>query len=155
MVFWNYRIIKTTQEGKVTYKIHEVYYDDNGKIKGWTTEPVLPCGENVDELREDIFYFLQALRQPIFELKEEDGKGELIEIKEEQPLNRGHYFEFLDRTFVAMEYIYQFLGCHPVLRKEKKLREIYQKVEKLMAELYQEAGQLEFEIHNEKEWKLG
>jgi len=50
-----------------------------------------------------------------------------------------------------MEYIYQFLGCHPVLRKEKKLREIYQKVEKLMAELYQEAGQLEFEIHNEKE----
>ena len=85
------------------------------------------------------------------ELKEEDGKEELIEIKEEQPLNRGHYFEFLDRTFVAMEYIYQFLGCHPVLRKEKKLREIYQKVEKLMAELYQEAGQLEFEIHNEKE----
>jgi len=47
------------------------------------------------------------------------------------------------------------LGCNPVLRKEKKLREIYQKVEKLMAELYQEAGQLEFEIHNEKEWKLG
>ena len=44
------------------------------------------------------------------------GKEELIEIKEEQPLNRGHYFEFLDRTFVAMEYIYQFLGCHPVLR---------------------------------------
>ncbi|HEC67732.1 MAG TPA: PIN domain-containing protein [Candidatus Desulfofervidus auxilii] len=46
------------------------------------------------------------------------GKEELIEIKEEQPLNRGHYFEFLDRTFVAMEYIYQFLGCHPVLRKD-------------------------------------
>jgi len=151
MVFWNYRIIKTTQEGKVTYRIHEVYYDDNGKIKGWTTEPVLPCGENMNELREDIFYFLQAFRQPILELKEEDGKEELIEIKEEQPLNRGHYFEFLDRIFVAMEYIYQFLGCHPVLRKEKKLREIYQKVEKLMAELYQEAGQLEFEIHYEKE----
>ena len=90
-------------------------------LQGWTTEPVLPCGENVDKLREDIFYFLQAFRQPILEFKEEDGKEELIEIKEEQPLNRGHYFEFLDRTFVAMEYIYQFLGCHPVLRKEKKL----------------------------------
>ena len=46
------------------------------------------------------------------------GKEELIEIKEEQPLNRGHYFEFLDRTFVVMEYIYQFLGSHPVLRKD-------------------------------------
>jgi len=82
------------------------------------------------------------------ELKGESSKEELIEIKEEQLLNYGHYFEFLDRTFIAMEYIYQFLGCHPALRKEKKLRKIYQKVEKLMAELYQEAGRLEFE--NEK-----
>ncbi|MDL1956055.1 MAG: hypothetical protein LWW95_03240 [Candidatus Desulfofervidus auxilii] len=85
---------------------------------------------------------------PILELKEENDKEELIEIKEEQPFNYGHYFEFLDRTFIAMEYIYQFLEYHPVLRKEKKLRKIYQKVEKLVAELYQEAGRLEFE--NEK-----
>jgi len=33
MVFWNYRIIKTTQEGKVTYRIHEVYYDVMEKLK--------------------------------------------------------------------------------------------------------------------------
>jgi len=151
MASWNYRIIKTIGYGEPIYRIHEVYYDDNGKIEGWTKEPVLPYGENVDELREDIYYFLQAFRQPILELKEENGKEELIEIEEEQPLNRGHYFEFLDRTFVAMEYIYQFLGCHPVLRKEQKLRELYQRVEELMAELYQEAGRLEFEKNNEKE----
>jgi len=151
MASWNYRIIKTIGYSKPIYRIHEVYYDDSGKIEGWTKEPVLPYGENVDELREDIYYFLQAFRQPILELKEENGKEELIEIEEEQPLNRGHYFEFLDRTFVAMEYIYQFLGCHPVLRKEQKLRELYQRVEELMAELYQEAGRLEFEKDNEKE----
>ncbi len=151
MSSWNYRIIKIIGSGEPIYRIHEVYYDNNGKIEGWTKEPVLPYGENVDELREDIYYFLQAFRQPILELKEENGKEELIEIEEEQALNRGHYFEFLDRTFVAMEYIYQFLGCHPVLRKEQKLRELYQRVEKLMAELYQEAGRLEFEKDNGKE----
>lgn len=151
MASWNYRIIKTIDYDEPIYRIHEVYYDDNGMIEGWTKEPVLPYGENVNELREDIYYFLQAFRQPILELKEENGKEELIEIEEEQPLNHGHYFEFLDRTFVAMEYIYQFLGCHPVLRKEQKLRELYQRVEELMAELYQEAGRLEFEKDNEKE----
>ena len=151
MASWNYRIIKTIDYDEPIYRIHEVYYDDNGMIEGWTKEPVLPYGENVNELREDIYYFLQAFRQPILELKEENGKEELIEIEEEQPLNHGHYFEFLDRTFVAMEYIYQFLGCHPVLRKEQKLRELYQRVEELMAELYQEAGRLEFKKDNEKE----
>jgi len=151
MASWNYRIIKTIDYDEPIYRIHEVYYDDNGMIEGWTKEPVLPYGENVNELREDIYYFLQAFRQPILELKEENGKEELIEIEEEQPLNHGHYFEFLDRTFVAMEYIYQFLGCHPVLRKEQKLRELYHRVEELMAELYQEAGRLEFEKDNEKE----
>ena len=151
MLFWNYRIIKKISQEQPIYTIHEVYYGPDGKIEGWTVEPVLPCGEDVDELREDIFYFLQAFRQPVLELREKDGKEELVEIKEEQELNRGHYFEFLDRTFVAMEYIHQFLGCHPFLRREKKLREMYEKIEKLMADLYQEAGYLEFKIHGEEE----
>lgn len=144
MAYWNYRIIKTIEQGQPLYRIHEVYYNDNGKIEGWTEEPMLPYGESLDELREDIHYFLQAFREPILKLEERNDKEELIEIKEESPLNPGHYFEFLDRTFVAMEYVYQFLGCHPVLRKETKLREIYQQVEELFAKLYQEAGQLEF-----------
>lgn len=150
MASWNYRIIKTIRDKEPFYRIHEVYYDDNGEIEGWTEEPVLPYGETVEELREDIHYFLQAFQQPILALKEENEKEKLVEIREEQPINRSHYFEFLDRTFVAMEYIYQFLGCHPVLRKEKRIREIYQQVETLMAELYQEAGDLEFEKDNEK-----
>jgi len=144
MVFWNYRIIKTVKEGQPFYGIHVVYYSSDGKIEGWTEEPVLPYGEDVDELREDVFYFLKAFQLPVLELREKDGKEELVEVKEEQEANPGHYFEFLDRTFVAMEYLHQFLGCHPVLRREKRLREIYQKVDELMAKLYQETGQLEF-----------
>lgn len=142
---WNYRIIKTIESDEPIYRIYEVYYDDSGKIEGWTQEPVLPCGENVAELREDIHYFLEAFRLPVLEVREENGKEELVEIRKDQPVNRGHYFEFLDRTFVATEYVHQFLGCHPILRTEQKLRELYQGIEELMAELYQETGLLEFE----------
>jgi len=151
MEYWDYRIIKSIEPGESIYKIHEVYYDDNGNIDGWTEEPVLPCGENTGELREDIHYFLEAFRQPVLEIAEKNGKEGLIEAKEKQPLNRGHYFEFLDRIFIATEYIYQFLGCHPVLRKEKKLKGIYQQVEALLGELYQESGHLEFEKNDEEE----
>ena len=145
---WNYRIIRTVQNNTFHYSIHEVYYNKNGKIEAWTEEPVLPFGESEDELREDINHFLQAFKLPILEKGRINGKERLKEIKEDQALNRGHYFEFLDRTFVAMEYIHQFLGCHPVLRKEKKLRELYQQIANFLAELYQEAGRLEFELEN-------
>lgn len=32
---WNYRIIATPD----SYALHEVYYDENGQIDGWTQEP--------------------------------------------------------------------------------------------------------------------
>ena len=145
MASWNYRVIRSVEGGEPVYKIHEVYYDDNGHIEAWTEEPVLPYGEDLHELREDIHYFLQAFRQPVLEVSQKNGKEELIEVQDEYSLNRGHYFEFLDRAFVALEYSHQFLGSHPVLRREERLREIYQQVESLLAELYQEAGWLEFE----------
>ena len=50
----------------------------------------------------------------------------------------------MDRASVAADYVYQFLGSHPLIRKEKRLREIYLNAEQALAELYQEAGRLEF-----------
>lgn len=37
MTSWNNRIVKI-EEGK--YALHEVYYDDNGVIYGWTLDPI-------------------------------------------------------------------------------------------------------------------
>ena len=147
MTTWNHRIIKKHDQGSdtSTYQIHEVYYSEKGDIEGWTENPVKPLGETEFELREDIRYFLQAFRQPTLEEKDIDGKPQLIEDDYNSPINPGHYFEFMDRTSVALDYMYQFLGSHPLLKKEGKLKNAYQKVEESLAELYQLAGQLDHE----------
>ena len=129
----------------MTYHVHEVYYRDEGYIEGWTQESVAPMGETAEELREDIKYFLHAFRRPILEEQETDEGSTLIPDDTDDAINDGHYFELLDRTYVALDYIYQFLGSHPVVRKDKTLQDTYEKAEVALAELYQQAGRLEFD----------
>ncbi len=147
MSCWNYRVIRKSHPGTdaVSYQIHEVYYKEDGSINGWTEDPVEPHGETVEELREDIGHFRHAFRRPVLEEKEVDQKEVLVEDTSDYPINEGHYFEFMDRASVAVDYIYQFLGSHPLIRKEKSLRKRYEKAEAALAELYQEAGRLEFD----------
>ena len=40
---------------------------------------------------------------------------------------------------------YQFLGSHPLIKKEKRLKELYDKAESALSDLYQAAGHLEFD----------
>ena len=143
---WNYRVIRKRHAAldSISYEVHEVYYRDDGGVELWTHSPVKPYGDALEELREDIGFFLQAFRRPVLEEQEVDGKKTLIEDDQECLINDGHYFEFMDRASVAADYVYQFLGSHPLIRKEKRLREIYLNAEQALAELYQEAGRLEF-----------
>jgi len=143
MTYWDYRVVRKhyPESDAVSYQIHEVYYTDDSRIEHWTEEPVQPLGETAEELREDIRFFLQAFRHPILEWKE----GSLITDEADSPINEGHYYEFMDRASVAVDYVYQFLGSHPLLKKEARLRELYERAEEALAELYQEVGQLEFE----------
>lgn len=147
MSSWNYRVIRkpTPDTDSVVYQIHEVYYKEDETIEGWTAEPVKPQGESVEELREDIRYFLHAFRRPVLEENAVDGTELLLEDSHDALINEGHYFEFMDRAAVAVDYIYQFLGSHPLIKKEKKLRTLYEKAEAALAALYQEAGKLEFD----------
>lgn len=147
MSYWNYRVIRKRHldSNNVSYQVHEVYYDDEGNVESWTENPVEPYGETAEALREEIRYFLQAFRRPILELKEAHGKVSLLSDEEDCSINEGHYFEFMDRASVAVDYIYQFLGSHPLIRKETRLKELYMRAEEALAELYQEAGRLEFD----------
>lgn len=111
---------------------------------------VQPFGETAEELREEIRFFLQAFRRPILEWKEVGGEWAFIPDEDDSPINEGHYFEFMDRASVAVDYAYQFLGSHPLLKKETRLREVYERAEEALAELYQEAGRLEFERMSER-----
>lgn len=147
MSYWNHRVIRKhdSDSDTVSYQIHEVYYADDGSIEQWTEDPVQPFGETAEELREEIRFFLQAFRRPILEWKEVDGKQALVPDKDHSPINEGHYFEFMDRASVAVDYVYQFLGSHPLLKQETRLREVHEHAEEVLAELYQEAGRLEWE----------
>jgi len=150
MSHWNYRIIEKyhKETDTSTYHIHEVYYSDDGIIESWTESAVEPMGETADELREDIRFFMKAFRKPVLKEEMANEKPVLVPQNDIQEINAGHYFELMDRAGVAVDYIYQFLGCHPIIRKESKLRKVYEQAEEALAELYQEAGRLEFERTN-------
>lgn len=82
MSHWNHRVIKRHDKKAeiTTFQIHEVYYDDNHKIEGWTQSPVAPMGEMISELKEELEYFMKALEKPLLEEKSENGKEVLVEI---------------------------------------------------------------------------
>ena len=147
MSHWNYRVIRKNhpETDSVTYHVHEVYCREDDGIEGWTQESVAPMGETAEELREDIRYFLHAFRRPILEVQETDEGATLVSDDTDDAINEGHYFELMDRASVALDYVYQFLGSHPLMRKDKTLQEVYEKAEEALAELYQRAGRLEFD----------
>ncbi|NKE72887.1 hypothetical protein [Candidatus Manganitrophus noduliformans] len=116
MSYWDSRVIRKrhSDSNGATYQIHEVYYADNGSVEHWTEDSVQPFGETAEELREEIRLFLRVFRRPILEWKEVGGKEALIPDEDDSPINEGHYFEFMDRASVAVDYAYQFLGSHPL-----------------------------------------
>jgi hypothetical protein len=147
---WNYRVHRKydKESDTSTYQVHEVYYSD-GRIEGWTESAVLPMGETLPELREDIRFFTKAFQKPVLEERTENGK-EILVAEDSQPIiNDGHYFELLDRTTVAVDHIYQFLGSHPLMKREEKLFQIYERAEMALSELYHEFGQLDFLLEND------
>jgi hypothetical protein len=149
MSHWNYRVVRKPSPcpDSVSYELHEVYYTDEEAIQGWTADAVTPHGESFAELREDVRWFLQAFRRPILEARSVEGREVLLPDGDDQPINAGHYFELMDRASVALDYLHQFVGSHPLMKQEPRLRELYEKAESAMADLYQEAGRLEFERH--------
>ena len=68
---WNYRVIRREFEnGEPQLAIHEVYYDENGAVRSWTLNPVVPAGETFEEFSEDLFFYRGAVGRPVLEEKE-------------------------------------------------------------------------------------
>ena len=94
MTSWNHRVIKRVHHLKNYYPdteidnwdedsfgVHEVFYNDDGVIDGWTESPVDPHGETLDELKQSIHRFEIATEKPMLIEKEKDGGGDkLVEI---------------------------------------------------------------------------
>lgn len=83
---WNYRIIKRHHIASniITFEIHEVYYNKNGKIEGWSAGPMAPNGETILELIEDLQHFMEALTTPVLVEQTENGNEILVEIPDQE-----------------------------------------------------------------------
>lgn len=67
---WNYRIFKKNLAGHDVYEIHEVYYNSDGSIKGWTENSIIPTGETSEELKQDFSKQLLAFESPILDYED-------------------------------------------------------------------------------------
>jgi hypothetical protein len=61
MSTWNYRVLQ--HEGSLA--IHAVHYDEHGKPSFCTERPSYPAGTTVDELKQDVKRYVQAIDEPI------------------------------------------------------------------------------------------
>lgn len=74
---WNYRVIHRKCRGdEDVYTIHEVFYDDGGKIKLWSQDGVSPMGGTLEELRADIYMQRAALTKPILEWEKLEAQAQ-------------------------------------------------------------------------------
>lgn len=88
---WNYRVVKRDEDPNPNYHwcaIHEIWYDDNGELNGWSDGPILPLGsyEDGDEgqkqlVRELSLMLKEAEKHPALSMKE-------IKAKFPEPMSR-------------------------------------------------------------------
>lgn len=74
-MYWNYRIIETTyQNGEKERAIHEVYYNDNGKLDAYCEQPSSIVWSNFDNDNEEgldtISHLMEAFNKPILTLED-------------------------------------------------------------------------------------
>lgn len=73
---WNYRVVKKVYESpfaqdidvepETLYEIHEVYYDDCGKVMAQTQNPII-IGNSIEELHDTLEKMNQALKKPVLD----------------------------------------------------------------------------------------
>lgn len=69
---WNHRIIRhvesrTHMDDSIYYAIHEVYYDENGKVNGWTEEPIRIMEESLEDLKVTLQRLLESFDNPVLD----------------------------------------------------------------------------------------
>ncbi len=70
---WNYRIIKHDAEKPSYFAVHEVFYNDKGKITSWTENPIDIIGQSNNDIKSILKRIILDIKRPT--LKE----SELVE----------------------------------------------------------------------------
>ena len=91
-MMWNNRIIKherpaapNHKDDAVWYSVHEVFYNENGGVTGYTEDPISIVGETVDEVKSQLKMIMKDIEKhevidaSTVELEDWDEAIEIIE----------------------------------------------------------------------------
>ena len=76
---WNYRLTRrwNTNAEAAIFEIREVYYGDDGSIRGWT-DPVTLKGDSPGDIRTDLELILKdTFDRPVIDLTDEENPREV------------------------------------------------------------------------------
>jgi len=65
---WNYRVCHRPTVPGGGYSIHEVYYDDEGRISMYSKNPITPFGDLPEELEIDMGQMIDAFNLEVLNL---------------------------------------------------------------------------------------
>lgn len=68
MSSWNYRLVKQLVGDETVVALHEVHYDDDGKVTGWTKEPCTIVGDDYWEAAEALTTAGAAIGYPVLDV---------------------------------------------------------------------------------------
>ena len=60
---WNNRIVKHKKDDAVWYSVHEVFYNENGGINGYTEDPITIVGETVEEVKSQLEMIMKDIEK--------------------------------------------------------------------------------------------
>jgi hypothetical protein len=69
---WNYRVCHRPTVAGGGFNIHEVYYDDEGRIILYSENPITPFGDIREELECDMSQMIDAFNQDTLNLNHVD-----------------------------------------------------------------------------------
>jgi len=65
---WSYHVMRRVEEDEVIHSVHEAYYDENGKVNGWTQEPIsVSSTEGIEGLRWQLAEMEKATSKPVLD----------------------------------------------------------------------------------------
>jgi hypothetical protein len=69
---WNYRVVRRQWDefGDSTYAFHEAYYTGDGVVESITENPVVPQGDNMEDLASELELMKAALNYPFLDYDE-------------------------------------------------------------------------------------
>ncbi len=62
---WNYRIIKHDTKESVYFAVHEVFYDEKGRITAWTEDAINITGDTAKDVNKTLRQISEDTKQPI------------------------------------------------------------------------------------------